>query len=318
LANEIHRNISNDSILDHKLEKNEDNYFIKEKNDFIIKKPEIDKVIFSQTNQNSNEKIYKNKYTSNIYNLPRKVSNNKDLRLKIDREIYNAILNKFDNSKIDKTKNNKRLKKLSLNNQSQLKEEIISENSFKVKLEEQIKSNINNENYEEKGNNLKKFKISPHNFNSNINGYTSLIKTTEKKNNNLYNYYEILDENNKKIVIRTKVIESSQLLKNRADEEEILNFDSKNENNVLNNNEICVKELTSFKWDNFNAYIKKQEKLAKKQNKGNEPVKRLNFISVFSNAIKNQILKKIDSGKMKKAVAIFLVTILIQLILSRK
>ena len=95
------------------------------------------------------------------------------------------------------------------------------------------------------------------------------------------------------------------------DEEEILCFDDDNNNHK--------KDLTNFDWDNFGLYVNRQEKLAKKLNSSAcGDIKNLGFYSIFTNIIKDQILKKVDFDKMKKAFGIFMITLMLQLILSRK
>ena len=318
----ISRNSSNISILDYQLEKNnndycylkktnnyldnlddENNFEISAENPLLLSNADLDEFII-KTDQSLKKNL--NNENKNRASLPRSISYQNNLCVNIDKDIYNSILQNIYSSL-----NRKEPKKeQSLISNSDPNKDQISENSFKIK-QEISRSNLLQE---ESGNKIKKFTINSNNYTANINGYAPLVKKTEIKNNNTYNYYEYRDENNKKVVFKTKVLESSELL-NRLEEKEkeILCFDVSN-----NYIEANVKELKRFQWDNLPAYIDKQEKLAKKQSLGNEPLKKLNFFSFFSNIIKDQIIKKVDSDKMKKAFAIFLVTLMLQLILSRK
>lgn len=323
----VSRNSSNVSILNYQLDgnikdyfnKNDYNYFdndneIYRLNPLMITSGNVDELINDKNESFKHEKFNKQKDCK--VNLPRSISHRNNFDLKIDKEIYNSILKDIHNNlhkerKKEELINTKLDEQKSITSYSDPNKDDISDNSFKLKHEKSRSDIMQDANSFD----IKKLKVNSNNYTANINGYAPLVKKTEVKDNNIYNYYEYLDENNKKVVFKTKVLESSELLnKNEEEEQEILCFDSAN----FNNNDLHVKELTSFKWDNLPAYIDKQEKLAKKQSKAIEPVKKLNFFSVFSNVVKNQIIKKVDSNKMKKAFAIFLVTLIIQLILSRK
>lgn len=339
----VSRNSSNMSILDYQLDlKKNNNYYFDRKNKINMNKLEnnyeiraLNPLMVSNANLNqvlfSNESFENKKHANNKLkaSLPRSVSyNNKDLCVNIDKEIYNTILKNIHKNLHKENKQNKQIKSTTEKDHSinSLSEPIcggdqISENSFKLKYEKSISKLLKNEEAENSSSKkIKKLKINASNYVSNINGYAPLVKKTEMKNNQIYNYYEYRDENNKKVVFKTKVLESSELLnKLEEEEQEIICFDSAF-NNLNNNynNDLYVKELKNFQWDNLPAYIVKQEKLAKKQSLGIEPKEKLSFFSVFSNVVKDQIIKKIDSDKMKKAFAIFMVTLMLQLILSRK
>jgi len=339
--NAISRNSSNISILEYKLDKNIHDYnnFDRKYKNIFENSNEIsalNPLMLANSYSNSNlhevfksRESFEDKKQSNNKlksSLPRSISNiNNDLCVvNIDKEIYNTILQNIHNNLHNKeqiemqlVKSTNTEKEPSADSINEPHHDLISENSFKIKHQKfkskLLKEEINNSNK------IKKLKINlNNNYASDINGYAPLVKKSEIINNNIYNHYEYRDENNKKVVFKTKVLESSQLLllnkiEQAEEEKEILCFDSTNKNDDLH-----VKELKSFKWDNLHLYNVKQEKLAKKQSMGIEPTKKLSFFSVFTRVVKDQMIRKVDSDKMKKAFMIFLVTLMIQLILSRK
>lgn len=241
---------------------------------------------------------------SQRFSFRRSNSNKELLYFNLNNEFFNSLLD----SKRNKTKNENLV-----NEEVRLREicdDEISENSFKVKHQKSLC--LQPKKADEVNKNIKKLKINPNNYTSNINGYCPLVKKTEVIGNNRFNYYEYTDEYNKKVVFKSKVLYSSEM-NNREnfDEEEILSFDKSTN---------FVKDLINYKWDNLNEYINKQEKLKKKETlKGDNPTaSNLSFFSLFQNVVKDQILRKVDYEKMKKAFAIFVLTMLLQLIFSRK
>lgn len=316
----ISRNSSNITNLDYQLDKNAF-YLNLERENQDLKNDESMKsnlnkkdfnqqiTINKQLNNSSNRENIKNIINKNKNKIPRSITYHKNLCKKIDKNIYNSILTNINKSLLKskkiQNKHDNEIQK-SFKNQIEFDENKISNNSFNIKLEVN-RNDFIIDNYDE---HIKKFKINANNYTGNINGYAPLVKKTEIKNNNIYNYYEYKDENNNKIAFKTKVLESSELL-NKNDEKNIFSFEAYN---IQNN----IKELKSFKWDNLPAYIVKQEKLAKKQSIDKEPVKKLNIFALFSNAFKNILIKKIDIEKLKKAFGIFLISLILQLILSRK
>ena len=166
---------------------------------------------------------------------------------------------------------------------------------------------------------IKKLKISKNNYTSNINGYAPLVKKSEIKNNNIFNYYEYIDETGKKIIFKTRVINSnssdfstkSNSENNKEiEEKEILRLDTTSK----------LKDLNDFKWDNIHEYFAKQEKLKMKEKstENNSNGETISIYAILFNNIKARISQRIERFQLRKIFMIFLVGLIIQLIVSKK
>lgn len=118
------------------------------------------------------------------------------------------------------------------------------------------------------------------------------------KVNDDYRFYEVEDEGGK-VVYKTIIIQSSEKLKQEKER---------------NSSSISTQDLKDFYWDNIEEYYHRE---AKKARKGQAETKN-NFFQLLMKSLHQQIISKIDYHKLSKAFIIFCLTLMVQILISKK
>jgi hypothetical protein len=118
-----------------------------------------------------------------------------------------------------------------------------------------------------------------------------------------FKYYEVDDEILGKIIYKSEVIQSSQKLS-----ENLVNYLQPQINYEM------IADLQKFNWDNYEAYYKRQAKVAAK----NAIIKKVSFIDILNKYLHDHIVTKLTYQRLSKATVVFLLALLLQLIISRR
>jgi len=116
-------------------------------------------------------------------------------------------------------------------------------------------------------------------------------------NSDIMNFMIMME---KKVTYKTKVLQSSDKMKKESKENSLQGRSNK--------------EPKIFCWDNLDKFYEKE---AKKALKGNSEDK-ANFFALFTKALNNTILNRLDYDKLSKAFIIFCITFILQIIISKK
>jgi hypothetical protein len=139
---------------------------------------------------------------------------------------------------------------------------------------------------------------------------------------NFDSFIEILDNEKGKLIVKTKILASSDGINSHN----LLKFNNEKRDrhgNIYKNadHNLSLKSLNHFEWDNLDEYKQKEEK-TKNQVKKYNPISKVNNYLLksqlnFFNLFKEAIFSRFDKDKLVKMIVISIFTIILNLIIFK-